>query len=147
MTGFDPKMRARLPTVIIPIHNAPGELADCLDSLYRHTPRDCEVLLLDDASDDARVRPLLRRWVEHAGPAWRLQLQEHNQGFVGTVNHGMQMTRGDVVLLNSDTVLTPGWLEGLQRCLAADARIATATPWTSSSCTRRTASPRCNGAR
>jgi GT2 family glycosyltransferase len=42
----------------------------------------------------------------------------------------MEMTRGNVVLLNSDTILTPGWLIGLQRCLAADTGIATATPWT-----------------
>jgi GT2 family glycosyltransferase len=42
----------------------------------------------------------------------------------------MEMTEGDVVLLNSDTLLTPGWLEGLQHCLASDTSIATATPWT-----------------
>jgi GT2 family glycosyltransferase len=42
----------------------------------------------------------------------------------------MEMTRGDIVLLNSDTEVTAGWLEGLQRCLASDPSIATATPWT-----------------
>jgi len=42
----------------------------------------------------------------------------------------MQLTSGNVVLLNSDTEVTPGWLEGLQRCLASDPSIATATPWT-----------------
>jgi GT2 family glycosyltransferase len=51
-------------------------------------------------------------------------------GFVGTVNRGMEMTRGNVVLLNSDTVLTPGWLTGLTRCLESSEAIATATPWT-----------------
>lgn len=120
---------SRLPTVIMPIYNAPRELAICLDSLQRNTPPDCAVLLLDDASDDPLVQPLLRRWLGQAGPGWSLERQVHNLGFVGAVNRGMQMTRGDVVLLNSDTVLTPGWLEGLQRCLAADATIATATPW------------------
>ncbi len=120
---------SRLPTVIMPIYNAPRELAVCLDSLQRNTPPACAVLLLDDASDDPLVQPLLRRWLGQAGPGWSLELQVHNLGFVGTVNRGMQMTSGDVVLLNSDTVLTPGWLEGLQRCLAADATIATATPW------------------
>jgi GT2 family glycosyltransferase len=118
------------PTVIIPIYNAPRELAVCLDSLHRNTPPQCEVLLLDDASDDPLVQPLLRRWLGHAGPGWSLELQVQNLGFVATVNRGMQMTRDDVVLLNSDTVLTPGWIEGLQRCLASDDTIATATPWT-----------------
>ncbi len=119
-----------LPTVIIPIHNAAQELAACLDSLLRNTPPESAVLLMDDASDDPAIQPLLRRWLERAGPAWRVDLQTHNMGFVGTVNRGIRMTRGDVVLLNSDTLPTPGWLQGLQRCLASDATIATATPWT-----------------
>jgi len=117
-------------TVIIPVHNAPEHLAICLETLHRTVPSGTGVLILDDASDDPRVRPLLRHWTELAGPVWRTELQERNLGFVGTVNRGMEMTRDDVVLLNSDTVLTPGWLEGLQRCLASDPGIATATPWT-----------------
>lgn len=121
---------SRLPTVIIPIHNAPEELEVCLASLKRTIPLESEVLLLDDASDDPRVQPLLHRWLGRAGPAWRLERQVRNLGFVGTVNRGMEMTQRHVVLLNSDTVLTPGWLEGMQRCLASDPLIATATPWT-----------------
>ncbi|MEO6065627.1 MAG: glycosyltransferase, partial [Lysobacterales bacterium] len=35
----------------------------------------------------------------------------------------------DVVLLNSDTVTTPGWLDALARCAGSDPLIATATPW------------------
>jgi GT2 family glycosyltransferase len=42
----------------------------------------------------------------------------------------MKMTQRDIVLLNSDTEVTLGWLEGLRRCLASDPSIATATPWT-----------------
>ena len=120
----------RLPTIIIPIHNAPDELNACLASLHRNTPPEAEVLLLDDASDDPFIRPMLRHWLGEAGPTWRLEVLARNIGFVGTVNHGMEMTPGDVVLLNSDTVLTAGWLQGLHHCLASDAAIATVTPWT-----------------
>jgi GT2 family glycosyltransferase len=42
----------------------------------------------------------------------------------------MRRAAGDVVLLNSDTEVTTGWLQGLQRCLGSDSSIATATPWT-----------------
>jgi GT2 family glycosyltransferase len=119
-----------LPAIIIPVHNAAGELNACLGSLRRNTPADAEVLLIDDASDDPSIQPMLRRWLADAGPFWRLEVLPQNIGFVGAVNLGMGMTEGDVVLLNSDTLLTPGWLEGLQQCLVSDVAIATATPWT-----------------
>jgi len=54
-------------------------------------------------------------------------------GFLATANLGMKLALGDVVLLNSDTVVTSGWLQGLQRCLESDHCIATATPWSNNS--------------
>ena len=128
--GFEVLEAPALPTVIVPVHNARRELEACLQSIYRNTAATSQVLLLDDASDDPLVLPLLRRWVDHAGPCWSLETWSLNRGFVGTANLGMKMVSGDVVLLNSDTLVTPGWLEGLHRCLASDAAIATATPWT-----------------
>jgi len=118
-----------LPSVIIPIHNAPAALEACLDSVLRTVPREAEVLLLDDASDDPEIRPLIMRFLSQGGSGWKSEKQAVNLGFVGTVNRGMRMTRGDVVLLNSDTIVTTGWLEGLQRCLESSTDIATATPW------------------
>ena len=119
----------RLNTVIVPVHNALEELQACLESLHQTVPAGTEVLLLDDASDDPRIQPLLRRWQKQAGPTWRVDVQSRNLGFVGTANRGMEMARGSVVLLNSDTILSPGWLAGLRRCLESDSSIATATPW------------------
>jgi GT2 family glycosyltransferase len=119
----------RLPTVIIPIHNAPQALAVCLESVRRTVPEATEVLLLDDASDDPDIPALIRQYLGSAGPAWCLEQQTQNLGFVATVNRGMQMTEGNVVLLNSDTIVTRGWLQGLHRCLQSDDNIATATPW------------------
>ena len=120
---------AGLPSVIIPVHNAPAELDRCLASVFETVPAGAEVIVIDDASTDAEVSNVLRRWQERAGPSWRFRFQQQNLGFVGTVNRGMEMTQRDVVLLNSDTETTTGWLEGLQRCIASDPLIATATPW------------------
>ena len=118
-----------LPSVIIPVHNAPAELDRCLASVYETVPAGADVIVIDDASTDAGVTDVLRRWQQRPGPSWRFRFQQQNLGFVGTANRGMEMTRRDVVLLNSDTETTAGWLEGLQRCLASDPLIATATPW------------------
>ncbi len=121
---------AGLPSLIIPVHNAPAELNRCLASVCATVPAAAEVFVIDDASTDAEVTKVLGRWQQRTGPSWRFCFQQQNLGFVATANRGMEMTRRDVVLLNSDTETTAGWLEGLQRCLASDPMIATATPWT-----------------
>jgi len=120
----------RLPAVIVPVFNAADELDACLASLAATVPAPGEVLIIDDASPDPAVRRLLGAWAARNRPGWRFLRHLENRGFVGTANRGMRMTSGDVVLLNSDTLAAPGWLQGLQRCLDADPAIATATPWT-----------------
>jgi GT2 family glycosyltransferase len=53
-----------------------------------------------------------------------------NLGFPANCNAAFAETGdADVVLLNSDTVATTGWLDQLLRCAASDPRIATITPW------------------
>jgi GT2 family glycosyltransferase len=114
----------------VPIHNAAKDLDACLESVVRHAPSGAEVLLIDDASDQSRVGEVIARWVARPGPRWTVLRNEHNLGFVATANIGIGRFERDVVLLNSDTLVTAGWLEGLRDCLASDASIATATPWT-----------------
>lgn len=117
-------------TVVVPVYNAAGEVDGCLGSLAATLPANGRVLVIDDASPAAAVRAVLGRWAGRGMPGWRFSANPQNLGFVGTANRGLRETAGDVVLLNSDTLATPGWLAGLQRCLAADPAVATATPWT-----------------
>jgi GT2 family glycosyltransferase len=118
-----------LPLIIVPVFNAFEHLEACLGSIADTVPRDARVLLIDDASTDKRVQPLLRSWVTEAKADCRLLLHENNRGFVATANHGMRLTDRDVVLLNSDTEVGEGWLQRIAECLASDRSIATATPW------------------
>ena len=119
----------RLPLIIVPVFNALEQLEACLESINRTVPADTQVLLIDDASTDRGVRPLLQSWVGKSKSCRRLLVHEQNRGFVATANHGMRLAETDVVLLNSDTEVTTGWLDRLSHCLAFDAMIATATPW------------------
>jgi len=132
MAGINPLVFSAemLPTVIIPVHNAPRELQRCLASVAATVPANTEVIIIDDASQDEQVGSVLADWQQRVGARWIFDFQPDNLGFVATVNRGMEMARGDVVLLNSDTEVTGGWLQGLHRCLASDLSIATATPWT-----------------
>ena len=118
-----------LPLIIIPVFNALEVLEGCLKSVARTVPFDTRVLLINDASTDKRVQPLLQSWVDEAKPYRSLLVHDENRGFVATANHGMQSANTHVVLLNSDTEVTSGWLEHLADCLDSDDTIATATPW------------------
>ena len=118
-----------LPLIIVPVFNAIEHVALCLESISRTVPAIARVLLIDDASSDERVRPLLQSWVSESASTRSLLIHQENRGFVATANEGMRHADTDVVLLNSDTEVTTGWLERLSDCLASDDSIATATPW------------------
>ena len=115
--------------VIIPIYNAFEDVARCIDSVRRHSPTDCRIVLIDDCSPDERIAALFAALEVEADTRIVLLKNTSNMGFVGTVNRGMSLSRHDVVLLNSDTIVTAHWLEKLQRCANSDRLIGTITPF------------------
>lgn len=116
--------------VLLPAYRAAEELDACLASLARTLPRGVRVLLADDASPDTQVAEVARRWQLSGRLALDYVRRDRNLGFVGNVNAGLrECAADDAILLNSDTLATPGWFERLQACAASDARIASITPW------------------
>jgi GT2 family glycosyltransferase/glycosyltransferase involved in cell wall biosynthesis len=111
--------------VIVPIHNAAGELQRCLAALSRHTTMPAELVLIDDASTDPAVAAILADVA--AWPSARILRNSHNMGFTATVNRALRATAGDVVILNSDTEVGPRWLERLHAAAHRDPRTGTAT--------------------
>lgn len=119
-----------LPTVVVPVHNALDALDACLASLDRTLPASAQVLVADDASSDPRIAPMIERWVGRTALAARHVRRPRNLGFPANCNAAFaEAGDADVVLLNSDTVTTAGWLQQIARCAASDPRIATITPW------------------
>jgi GT2 family glycosyltransferase/SAM-dependent methyltransferase/glycosyltransferase involved in cell wall biosynthesis len=119
-----------LVDVVIPIYNAYLELLGCLNSVRRAGCAGYRLVLVDDGSTDPRIGELLRQLEQSEGAEFVLLRNELNLGFVHSVNRAMALSRNDVVLLNSDTVVTRGWLDKLRRCAASDRRIGTITPFT-----------------
>jgi GT2 family glycosyltransferase len=112
--------------ILVPIHNAADDLARCILSVLRHTTGAARLLLLDDASTEPAVADLLRRW--EGQPGIEVHRSARNLGFAGTINRGVALAGGDdVVLLNSDTVVGPGWLDGLRLAAHASPRVGTVT--------------------
>jgi GT2 family glycosyltransferase len=116
--------------IILPAYRAATDLDACLESLERTIGNQVRVLLADDASPDDEVARIAERHAERGRLDLHLVRRERNLGFVGNVNAALRETApDDVVLLNSDTVTTKGWLQCLLRCADSDPRIATITPW------------------
>ncbi|WP_424135258.1 glycosyltransferase, partial [Roseomonas chloroacetimidivorans] len=119
----------RVPVaVIVPIYNAAAELDRCIASLVHHTTGPARLFLLDDASPQPEVAATLERW--QGTPGIEIRRNPENLGFTRTVNRGIGLTapHEDVVLLNSDTMVGPGWLDGLRMAARSGPRTGTATP-------------------
>ena len=115
--------------VVVPVYNAPDDVRQCLDAVLAHLRPDVRVVLIDDASPDPRIAAYFAELAQRAHPQVVLLANERNLGFTGTANRGMQLSRADVVLLNSDTIPTAGWLDAIMHCAATDPRTGTITPF------------------
>lgn len=113
--------------IIIPIYNAYEDLTICLESLYKHTNLEKNrLILINDNSPDERIRPYLE---EQKKKNVIVIHNESNKGFSNNINIGMaQSQENDVILLNSDTVLTPNWVEKMVECAYSESSIGTVTP-------------------
>jgi len=115
--------------VIIPIFNAYESLQKCLTSVIRHFNDQARLILIDDCSSDPRIKPLLWQVRETTNLPVLVKHNETNQGFIKTVNYGMQLSsQNDVILLNSDTIVTRNWIHKLHQAAYRQDNIATVTP-------------------
>lgn len=115
--------------IIVPIYNAFDCLKECIDSVLKMTDfNETHLILIDDKSPDERVLPLLEKYEKEFTDRVTVLKNEKNLGFVGTVNRGMRYSKNDVLLLNSDTVVTKGWLKKIRKCAYIDDYVATVTP-------------------
>ncbi len=115
--------------VVIPVYNAPRDVVRCVASVLEHSGTDYRLVLIDDASPDPAITTVFAELAARRLPNVLLLRNEVNLGFTGTANRGMSLSRNDVVLLNSDTLVTAGWLDALRRCAATNPSFGTITPF------------------
>jgi GT2 family glycosyltransferase len=116
--------------LVLPVFNSLTYVKDCIESLLSGT-QNCQyhLYIIDDASDRHTAAFLGQQAATHAHISV-LRLPQ-NQGFVRASNLGIaQGTAPYVVLVNSDVIVTPGWLSRLVRCAESDPRIAAVNPLT-----------------
>lgn len=117
--------------IIIVTYNGYGYVADLFASLRAHTRLgEVATIVVDNGSSDGTPDALA---VEaERTPNVTLLLQRENGGFTGGNNLGLAEARRRGVelalLLNHDTVVTPGWLEPLVKVMDERPEVAAAQP-------------------
>lgn len=122
--------------IVILNYNRADLLADCLESIYGNPPRcTLEVWVVDNASTDASAAMVRQRF-----PQARLIVSWHNGGFAYGNNLALRAILGAepgqeapdlpdyVLLLNNDTVVPPGALDGMVDYLAAHPAVGVVGP-------------------
>lgn len=99
-------------SIVTPVYDPPADvLRETIESVLRQTNPNWELILVDDDSPSAHVRPVL---AEAAAGDSRIRVIErpHNGGIVAASNDGLAVATGDfVVLLDHDDTLVPAALE------------------------------------
>jgi GT2 family glycosyltransferase len=118
--------------IIIPIFGARKATRACVESVLANASGDWRLYLIDDASPDPKMRPMLR---DLAGqhPQVSVHHVPENQGFVATANIGMQRAtqeNRDSLLLNSDTLVPTAFNHRMADTVYADPQTGIATPFT-----------------
>lgn len=116
--------------IIVCVHNARADLQLCLASVLQHTTTPYRLILVDDGSE-AETRDYLAAFTAEHGAI--LLRNEQAGGYTHAANLGMRASveAGDsdfVILLNSDTIVTPGWVDRMVACAQSDHRIGVVGP-------------------
>ncbi len=130
--AMEDAMRNAFPqvSVVIVTHNSAAYVAPCLDSLRRNTayPR-WELIVVDNASGDGTAE--LVEEAARKDSRIRLIRLEENLGFAAANNIGLRAAQGDyMILLNADTVVTPGWMGRLMLHARRDPAVGMVVPVT-----------------
>jgi len=115
--------------IVICVHNALDDVRYCLESVRASTGQTHRLILADDGSD-VPCREYLEHFANsHSADGVSLLRSDNVTGYTRAANRGLRASSSEyVVLLNSDTIVTPGWLNGLIEVAETDDRIGMVGP-------------------
>ena len=115
--------------LIVPVYNGFEYLDNLFTSIKENTDLDYQLFVVNDASPDERVSPLLKKYLRIFGDKMHLIENEHNLGFLKSVNLALQKTKNHVVLINTDVILPKNWASRLLFPIKQDPKVASVTPF------------------
>ncbi len=102
-----------MASIIIPCWNQLEFTQQCVAALKRHTREPWELIVVDNGSTDQTGIYLAGLQAMAAVPV-TVVANTKNRGFPAAINQGLQIARGEyLVLLNNDVVVTDAWLDQL----------------------------------
>lgn len=117
--------------IIICVHNALEDVKQCLESIIQYTQDPYNIIIVDDGSNE-ETKVFLESLVEIDQYKSKLQLLTNEgelHGYAIAANIGMKKSCGEyLVLLNSDTIVTLGWLDKMIDCAKSDKSIGVVGP-------------------
>ena len=114
--------------VVVCVRDAPDDVRTCLWSLLHSATRPFHLIVVDDGSG-AETAAMLEALARREPEIELIRSDGPEHGYTRAANIGLRASTGaHVVLLNSDTIVSPGWLERIVACLESDRRIGVAGP-------------------
>ncbi len=104
---------AGLVSIVVTNYNNEHYIQECLDSLYRQSYGNWEIIVVDDASSDDSKRRLLQ-WIDMRRPEQSVHLASlpRNAGFAGALTTGYFLSRGEFIAVqDADDLAHPERLE------------------------------------
>lgn len=132
---MDTALRHSPVDIIVPVYNALELTKACIASVLKNSDN-CRLLVVNDASTDLGIKPYLESLRSDSQKKIEVIVRHNdiNAGFLKTVNDACQLTKGNFVILNSDTEVPPGWLDRLFAPILANAdSVASVTPFSNAS--------------
>lgn len=101
--------------IVIPIYNACDDVYLCIQSVLEKTDIPYTLILIDDYSDERTANMIAA--VDQKFQHVQTLRNKKNIGYTKSVNIGIKESKADwIVILNSDTIVSKGWLPKLLDC-------------------------------
>lgn len=95
-------------SIVIPNYNGEDLLKKNLPTIVKRS-KNCEIIIVDDASTDNSIE-----YIKNAFPQICIIKRHENSGFAQSVNEGVKMATGElVILLNTDIYPKENYIDGL----------------------------------
>lgn len=119
-------------TIVVPIYGDWQSLEQCIESLKRHVnnTKNCVMLVNDCGPDVDTIEENILKSIKGVA-RFSYYRNDENLGFVGTCNRAVQeldKSQNDILLLNSDTKVTEGFLEEMQTVMYLQKDLGVVSP-------------------